>query len=108
MDKCYFGTGNNIAGWGTILGASYVDEATLAEEVAERYHHTPVFDPTTIPAGRYVHIGDGIWMHRCHECMDYILSYGSIAYLSAFAAHEATHAELLAAGIVGWNVGILS
>lgn len=91
----------NIAGENVILNPKNKDRAE------QRNAETPVFPADLIPNGRYMHIGDGIWKHVCRSCDDFILSYGSVVYLYEFAKHEASHAELLEAGISGWNVGML-
>lgn len=103
--------GQNIAGHNVILGFGYIKVEALAqriEENEEKFSKTPVFPADIVPRGRQLHIGNGIWMHRCAGCDDYTLSYGSFGYLSEHANHEATHEDVLAAGIVGYNVGILS
>lgn len=98
----------NIAGENVILGASRIkDVETFIEQTAEKFAKTPVFSAEQIGRGVYRHIGEGVWMHRCHGCDDFILSYGNISYLYEFASHEATHEDVLAAGIAGWNVGML-
>jgi hypothetical protein len=100
----------NIAGEGVILGFGFSKPEELAYRIeanAERFHATPVFDAGVVPRGRRLHIGEGVWMHRCAGCDDFTLSYGNVGYLVEHAEHEASHAEVLAAGIAGYNVGIL-
>jgi hypothetical protein len=96
--------GHNIAGEGVILGAEFVKgkDAFLDKNKA-RYADTPVFDPDIIPSGRYVHIGDGVWLRRCSDCEDFTLSYGSIIYLREHAQHELTHGG----NVLGANVPLL-
>lgn len=97
------GTNRNgeIVGWQT------------ADEAAERYARTPVAgaeianDPRA--AGRQFHIGDGIWISRCHdpECDVYVLSYGSLpghAYQIGIGWHEYEDHDM---PVVGINVAML-
>lgn len=101
-------SGVNVAGEGVILGGRYVKnfDAFVAKN-QERYAHTPVFnvEDFEIPAGRAVHVGDGIWYHACSAplCDTYMLTYGMISFIHEFAKHEASHGG----EVPGWNVGLL-
>lgn len=94
----------NIIGEGSIAGARYVkDVDAFVAKNKERYAETPVFPADIIPQGRYAHIGEGVFLRRCSACDDFILTYGTVAYIREFAEHEAGHGL----DVVGYNVPML-
>jgi hypothetical protein len=96
--------GNNFAGEGVILGAGYVqNQEEFIAKNAEKYAETPVFDINIVPRGFHVHVGNGVWMKRCNDCNDYMLSYGT-PFIMDFARHEASHGRKVA----GVNVPLFS
>lgn len=97
--------GVNIAGDGVTLGAEYVrDRKAFIYKNRMHYANTPVTPPDNVPRGQYRHIGGGLWLKRCRECDDYIVSYGAVQYYREFAEHEhKTHGL----DVVGYNVAML-
>lgn len=72
--------------------------------VIDTYSRTPVIDPDLVPRGRYMHIGSGVWLHRCAACDDYMLTYGTIGYVLEFAQHEYAHGI----DVPGYNVPMMA
>lgn len=95
--------GENIAGQGVILGAQYVrDFDAFVTKNAAQYSRTPTFPIDEIPRGSRRHLGGGIWLARCRECDNYVLTYGT-AWCYEFGKHERDHGL----DVVGINVAIL-
>ena len=84
--------GNNLAGENNILGAHYAKKPEVfIKKNKKHFATTPVSLPDAIPRGKYEHIGDGVWLHRCSYCDDFALTYGTIVHLSVYALHETSH-----------------
>lgn len=92
----------NIHGAGDIQGAP-VHKGT---DKRVTYARTPVFDAETIPAGRSVHIGGGVFRHMCSKpgCGMYADTWGAQMWIPALANHEHSDHAL---DVVGVNVGML-
>lgn len=71
---------------GAVYGAAHQpDEVEYASEVALRFDCTPVYPE--VPRGKYLHIGEGVFLRRCPECDAFVRSYAGIVYIPAFDQH---------------------
>lgn len=87
---------------GRIAGAEYAGPSYI-NEVKDRYARTPTIEDDLVHRGEYMHTGDGIWLHRCAGCNNFIRTYGIVGYLREFAEHEASHGL----DVPGYNEALL-
>lgn len=71
-----------------VLEVQIDDHFDTAEGAAERFKNTPAFLPGVIRNGASAHIGDGVFLSRCHFCMKTHLSYGPIPEYAGIGQHE--------------------
>lgn len=90
----------NINGEGVIIGKL----VHKGRSVVEQYARTPVYPMDSVPRGRQVHVGEGVWVRRCAACDDYTLSYGSLGYDYELAVHEDAHGL----DVPGYNVPLMA
>lgn len=75
-----------------------------SRDCRDTYASTPVFDAESVPPGRKVHIGGGVWRTTCRACPAYVDSWGAQGWIPILAHHEREHGL----DVVGINVAVLS
>lgn len=63
---------------GTDLLDGEIGNPLNKERAVARYTGTPSYDPNDVPAARSAHIGNGVWLTRCHLCDGFMRTYGSL------------------------------
>lgn len=74
-------------------------DAQLSARAQVRFAKTPVFKRSDIPRGRSAHIGGGVFLRRCRECNDFVLTFGH-PYCSPIEDHESAKHGIMYGGIL--------
>lgn len=91
----------NILGEGKISG----NPVHKGRDYREIYANTPVFDSQSVPAGRTLHIGNGVFRSMCSGgCGAYADTWSGVYWVPTLRHHEHDEHGL---DVVGVNVAML-